>query len=93
MNLISIPFLVAILAEADAFGGFGMLAQYGPMGVMLLWFMFRVEPRLKCIEEAIDRSSRASLVIAMASTHMGHDAAALTQGVINEIDAADKKRA
>lgn len=42
------------------------LLQFGGVGVCLVWFMFRSEPRLRAIEAAIDRVTRALIVLSIA---------------------------
>lgn len=66
----------------------GPIAQYGPVGVVLAWFMLRAEPRLMAIEAAIDRSSRAQLSLAMASPFISQQGKLEVQASIKEIDDA-----
>lgn len=42
------------------------LLQFGGVGVCLIWFMFRSEPRLRAIESSIDRICRALIVLSIA---------------------------
>lgn len=46
------------------------LLQFGGVGVCLIWFMFRSEPRLRAIEAAIDRAARAMIVLSIAIADM-----------------------
>ncbi len=101
MNLIppAIVAFVPILAEAASEaagqalpGWLGLAAQYGVMGIMLAWFMMRSEPRLRAIEAAIDRSSRAQLVLAMASPFLSQAGKEQVQAAIAEVDAAINAR-
>lgn len=40
----------------------GPLINLGAVGCVLAWFMFKAEPRLKGLEESIDRNTRALLL-------------------------------
>lgn len=42
------------------------LLQFGGVGVCLIWFMFRSEPRLRAIESSIDRSTRSMILLSIA---------------------------
>ncbi len=68
------------------------LANVGVAGIVLGWFMFVVTPQLKGIESAIDRMSRAILilVIEMASSSVG--AKTQAQTIIDEIKTAAHER-
>lgn len=41
---------------------FGPLIQTGAIGVVLAWFLFRIEPRIRALERAVDRFSRVMLL-------------------------------
>lgn len=58
-------FLAAATATANSMDWLGPLLQYGGIGACLVWFMFRAEPRLRSIEGAIDRFSRAIIVLSI----------------------------
>jgi hypothetical protein len=63
-------FLTALIADAvtdtNAFGWISPLLQFGGVGVCLAWFMMRSEPRLRAIEAAIDRITRALIVLSIS---------------------------
>lgn len=59
---------------------------------MLIWFMFRMEPRMRAIEAAIDTSSRAIMLL-VGSMPSANDAQKLqAKGIIREIDHRTKAR-
>lgn len=64
--------LVVLLAETTAAAGnvltdkWGPLINLGAIGVVLFWFLWKTEPRLRRIEDAIDANSRTVLIAVMA---------------------------
>lgn len=40
----------------------GSLVNFGALGIMVLWFMFRTEKKLERIEKALQTLSRAELI-------------------------------
>lgn len=56
----------AIAAPPNPMDWISPLLQFGGVGVCLIWFMFRSEPRLRAIEAAIDRVTRALIVLSIA---------------------------
>lgn len=70
------------------------LVNTGAIGCVLIWFMFRNEPRLRNIEAAIDRASRTSLVLVMSVKGISREAQEMAQSLVTEIDTStnrDKK--
>lgn len=66
------------------------IIQFGIGGGVLVWFMFRSEPRMKKIEEAIDRLARAVLINAIT---YGNDVQKEQANlIIKEIDKAEDER-
>lgn len=87
----SVAALLAIVADANA-AWWMPLANMGGIGVMLIWFMFRHEPRMKAVEAAIDRSSRTDLLRLIASPHVSPDVKDEATAIMREIDDADRDR-
>lgn len=83
--------LFTFLAEAASNPDWiGPLLQFGVGGGVLVWFMFRSEPRMKGIESAIDRNTRSTLLLVIA---LG-PAAAKEQAnmILQEVNEAEKAR-
>lgn len=68
------------------------IIQFGVGGGVLLWFMFKSEPRLRAIEASIDRMARSILLLVVS--HSGSNDALRTQAteIIKEIDVAQNAR-
>ena len=60
-------------------------------GVVLGWFMWRTEGRLKAIEHAIDRMARANLMLIIALHQANDTAKAEARAIVREIDDAKAK--
>lgn len=57
---------------------------------MLLWFLLRAEPRFKGIEDAIDRQSRAVLLLIVSIPQIPNYLKEQAQGIVREIDEKNK---
>lgn len=77
--------------DANQTKGLMDLLQFGAGGFVLLWFMFRCEPRLRAIERAIEKLTRAVLlsVISSASNPIKVEEA---RKILREIDDELHKR-
>lgn len=82
--------LAAYFADAASPDWIGPILQFGVGGGVLIWFMFRCEPRLKAVESAIDRMARSVLllVITLGSAPAKEQA----QAINREIDEAEARR-
>lgn len=56
-----------MLAVTEGMEWVAPLIQTGAVGGVLIWFMFRCEPRLVAIEKAIDRMARSILLLVISS--------------------------
>lgn len=56
-----------VLADSATSGmeAFAPLLNIGAVGGVLIWFMTKAEPRMKRIEQAIDRATLANMVFLM----------------------------
>lgn len=72
--------------------GWEPLINLGAIGCVLAWFMFRSEPRMTRIEEAIDRNTRAQVLLAMALDVKYPVIKERTQDLLTELDDAEKAR-
>lgn len=76
------------------------LLQFGGVGVCLIWFMFRSEPRLRAIEAAIDRVTRVLIVLSIAIAnalealqwHAAKSIKAQAEPIDRELDEASHSR-
>lgn len=78
-------------AQAVAFD-WGSLAEYGIIGVVLGWFLWKAEPRMRSMEAAIDRMTRGNMVMLMEIQRTTHEGKRQAQALIDEIDVANKER-
>jgi hypothetical protein len=78
MTLYVIPIIGLLLADATIGDAFTPFVNLGVAGVMLTWFMRRVEPKLERIgdiqnresmltQEALDRVARSNLLLVISS--------------------------
>lgn len=80
-------------AQTTGSGGFGLdgLLQYGAIGLVCAWLMIRVETRLKDVERAIDRSTRANLVVHLAREDISDRSREEAQQILREVE-GEKRR-
>lgn len=65
-----------------------LIAQWGILGVVLVWFMLRTEGLLKANTNALDRMARANLLLVI-SLKQANDASKTEAGaIIKELDEA-----
>lgn len=76
----------AILANAVSTDWVTLLVQGGVAGVVLAWFMFRTEGRLKAIETSNDRIARSVLLLVLSLRDVNTSAKSEAQKVLKEID-------
>lgn len=62
------------------------IVQVGVAGGVLVWFMWRNEPRLRGIEASIDRLAKAVLINTLALPHVLDVTKDQVKILINEID-------
>lgn len=86
-----VPTLALILAAGEI-SWVDPLIQLGAVGGVLVWFMFKTEPRLRGVEAAIDRMARSILLLVVSIPHATDTAKEQAKGIITEIDDAAKLR-
>lgn len=79
------------LAQAVAFD-WSSLAEYGIIGVVLGWFLWKAEPRMRSMEAAIDRMTRGNMIMLMEIQRTTPEGKRQAQALIEEINQADKER-
>lgn len=67
------------------------LINLGAMGVVLIWFMFRAEPRMRGMERAIDRQTRATILLAASLPNQSQHISDLGQDIIRETEESNSK--
>lgn len=95
-TLISISvFVSAAVFLADS-GGSGFTWQpiinLGGIGLVLAWVLWKLEPRMRGLEAAIERNTRANLVMIIEIKRTSEEAKKAAQEMIDEIDQAAKLR-
>lgn len=68
------------------------LVQYGPMGVVLAWFLFRTENRLGGIERALDRVSRAQMLDLVSRPETPPAVRRQAERLLKEVEVAQAKQ-
>lgn len=70
--------------------GMGALVNYGPMGILLLWFMYRdgkIVPEIRSLSHRIDGLTRALLMDLVSRDTTGPATRAAAQQEIAKIEA------
>ena len=80
-----------LLANTAAFD-WSSIAQYGFPGAMLVWFLWKAEPRWKSMESAIDRLTRGNMIMLMEIQRTTPEGKRQASALIEEINQADKDR-
>jgi len=70
-----------------------LLIQYGPIGIVLAWFMLRMEPEMKAVRRAIDRLTRAHLLDVVSRPGASPQVKQLAKEALQELNLAEKKPA
>lgn len=69
------------------------LAGTGVAGAVLAYHLWRLEPRLRAIEEALARQGKIELLRLAASPHVASELKEVARGIIEEINASlDKEQ-
>lgn len=68
------------------------LINLGAVGCILAWFLIKLEPRMRRIEQAIDRASRAQMLAVMSMHGIPANIREQAEGLKQEIEAADERR-
>lgn len=92
LSIILIGSIATAAAAAGAVMDWTPLANIGPVGIILIWFMWRAEPRLRAIESAIDRQTRGNLVMLIEIKRTSPEGKTVAEGIIKEIEAAGRQR-
>lgn len=78
------PLALLALAQIDGFAA--QLTQFGVLGVVLAWFMFRTEARLKAIERTIDLLSNSILLKIISDEYINQATKERAKSLIAEIE-------
>jgi hypothetical protein len=81
--------LAADAASEPMMAGFNpwvSLTNIGAVGAVLIWFMFRAEPRLKAIEKATDRQTRAMILLTLNMPSTSARLQELGKEIVQEIE-------
>lgn len=68
------------------------LINLGAIGCVLGWFLIKLEPRLRRMEQAIDRSSRAQLMLLIGIRGIEPAVKDQAQTLLKEIEEAQERR-
>lgn len=62
------------------------LLNIGAVGFVLAWFMFRMEPRMRALEQAVDRNTKANLVLLLNSSESNPNVKTVAKTILQEIE-------
>lgn len=68
------------------------LINTGAIGIVLGWFMLRMEPRMRAIEASIDTVSRALMLSVLSMKACDKGLQEQAQAIVSEIDARHPKQ-
>jgi len=89
MNII--PILPLLISQTNPdFGSYAL--NYGVAGLMLLWFMLRNEARMKAMETAITRNTRANIIMLLEIKRTSEEGKRQANEVLDEITADEKRK-
>lgn len=63
-----------------------LLANFGAIGVVLAWVLWRIEPQLRQLERAVDRLTRAQMLTLLALPEVEEPIKRQAQTVLRELD-------
>ncbi len=84
--------MIFLAADTSVVNWLTPLAQLGGIGGVLIWFMIRNEPRLLSIEAAVDRITRAIIILTLALPDSTQKVKNQAQAINDELDEAAKLR-
>lgn len=87
-----IELLASSMAGEDWGGKWMMLGNFGGIGVVLAWFLWKGEPRLRAIEAAIDRLVRIIAIFLIELPHVIDAVKTQCRAMTEELDKAEKAR-
>lgn len=62
------------------------IVQVGAVGATLAWFLIRLDPRIKHLEEAINRMVRAQMLFILASEYTPESYRREARSILQEIE-------
>jgi len=80
------------IANAAAGADYSPLYNLGAIGVVLAWLMWRVEPRMKAMEAALDRATRATMLMLIARPEAAEAVKEQSKGLVEECSKAEEAR-
>lgn len=81
--------IAALIAQTGSESPLALLTVYGPMGVMLGWFMFRFERWMTKLNHKIDGLTRAMLITELGRENAGPHARELAKDMLDKIMSQD----
>jgi hypothetical protein len=81
-----------IIAEAATFDWLHFAAQNGPVGLMLAWVLWKMEPRQRANEAVVDRLIRGNMIMLMEIQRTSPEGKRQAAALVLEIDEAAKER-
>ena len=81
-----------LLGLASAMPDFAPLFQLGGIGCIVAYLLLKTEPRLRGMEAAIDRNTKAQMLFLLAQEHLPAYYKAKAQELLEEIHDAQRER-
>lgn len=81
--------IAALIAQTGSESPLALLTVYGPMGVMLGWFMFRFERWMTKLNHKIDGLTRAMLITELGRENAAPHARELAKDMLDKIMSQD----
>ncbi len=81
-----IAFFTVILAQSATVDPITGIVIYGPMGLMLAWFMLRSEKAMNTLSHRIDGMTRALLVDTLSRDNVGSTSRKLAEEMLTNIE-------
>jgi hypothetical protein len=68
------------------------LINLGAIGCVLIWFLVKTEPRLRRMEQAIDRQSKSLMIAVISMRGVEGPVKEQAQAMLDEIKSAEERR-
>jgi hypothetical protein len=80
------------VSEVDSFAPWAPLINMGGVGAVLVWFLWKADPRMRAIESSVDRNTQAILILLLEIDRTSPQAKEQAQAVLTAIKKARKAR-
>jgi hypothetical protein len=92
LTAVAVVGAAGFLAEVDSFAPWAPLINMGGVGAVLVWFLWKADPRMRAIESSVDRNTQSILILLLEIDRTSPQAKEQAQAVLADIKKARKAR-